>query len=1117
MSHNRSRSRWLDGSVCLLLPLLFAVSSSQVAAENIKRARYPAISPDGHTICFSYLGDLWTVPAEGGRAARLTVHPARDIQPRYSPDGHWIVFASDRYGNYDLFLMPAQGGEPRRLTFNSNYDFPSGFTPDSQWVVYYSGAYGTGDLYKVKITGGEPIRLTWDNREWKYLPRVSPDGQWVAYDFNSSPGAWRHRGYQGSNNADIWLARFTTPVEAPIRLTQNPGQDFAPLWSPDGETIYYVSDRGGQVNLWSMDRKGGRQRQLTKFTTDGVRLPDLSADGRKIVFEYNSEIWVYDTKSGASHAVPIEAPSDARENLNAERTFTGGLSEYSVSPDGKKVALVIRGELFAITAEKGGVARRLTHTPDRKSHITWNRDSRAITFVSDRAGNKDLFQVDLQGHETRLTETPEDETSPVYSPDGKYLAFHRGDHQIVVVPADAGVKNPAPLAVIPGNFVNVTREYNPRFSWSPDNRWLSYVDTADKLEGAIFVCNLQEKRPTRITEWMRSWSTPQWSKDGKLIYFTANPVDNWDIYAVDLQPRDQKFAEDELDRLDGGERVPVRREETPRPPTPPARAPGSTQSAPAPPAGSPAPQPVTPIQVPIRLLYALAGNGAEAIRLAGPEVKIELDGIERRLRRVTTSAAADFEPCLTPDGKAFLYTSEGTIWATPADADSDGRPTQLTTSGGSGLELTEDGRELYFLNSGRLFALSPTTRTIRAVPFQATMNLDLVSENRQIFNEVWWVLDRYFYDARHHGVDWQAIKQKYQALLASAPYKEDFYDLMSEMVQELDASHLGITSPGGTEVASPDETAALGIEPDWPALEREGKIKVGHVIAQSPADNPKCRLKVGDYILALDGQEIGKDGTLDALLNRKAGKKVVLLVNDRPTRDGAREVAIRPVTAAEARDLEYADWVESRRRYVEQATDGRIGYLHIREMGPADLERFKRELVSKANGKQAVIIDVRYNPGGSIAPYLLDILQKKPWTMVRPRSSEALMTADWYWGDYDWGKPAALLINQYSASNAEMMAEGFRSLGIGPVIGIPTSGAVIGTNSWTLLDGGILRTPSIGVYTTSGENLEGKGRRPDTLVPYDPVAIRSGRDPQLDRAIQVLTSRLPAASVAQRP
>jgi tricorn protease len=1101
MPSDRFRSRRLHRFLPLLL-LLIPLTGAQTGSETVKRVRYPALSPDARTICFSYLGDLWTVPTEGGRASRLTVHPARDIQPRYSPDGRWIVFSSSRHGNYDLFLMPAGGGEPRRLTYSSGYDFTGGFTPDSQWVVYYSGAYGAGDLFKVKVTGGEPVRLTWDSREWEYLPRVSPDGRWIACNFNGTPGAWRHRGYKGSNNADIWLAQMATPIDSPKRLTENTGQDFAPLWSPDGETIYYVSDREGQVNLWSMDRKGERQRQLTKHTTDGVRLPDISADGRKIVYEFDSEIWVYDTKSGAAHSVSIEAPSDARENLNAERTYTGGVSEYTVSPDGKKIALLIRGELFAATADKGGVARRLTQTADRESHVTWNRDSRALTFVSDRTGNKDLFQTDLQGSVTRLTETTADETCPLYSPDGKYLAYHRGDREIVVVALDPKTAKPGPVAVIPGHFANVTRYYTPRFCWSPDSQWIAYVDTGDRLEDAVFVYSLTEKRPLRITEWMRNASTPRWSRDGRLIYFAASPVDNWDIYAVDLQPRDQTFAEDDLDRLDGAER-PMRR-----------TAPAPGEEAPPTPGQTPAARAQTFVRTPDgRILPVAMGNPAPA---RGP-LAIEADGIEQRLRRVTSSAASDGDPWLTPDGRTFFYTSEGNLWSVSADPERDGRAMPVTTNGAIGLELSEDGRTAYFLNGGRLCALSLGDRSLRQIPFQATMNVDLVKENRQVFTEAWWVMDRYFYDARHHGVNWPAIKQKYEALLPFAPYKEDFYDLMGEMVQELDASHLGITGPAIAEVATPDESAYLGIELDWQAIEREGRVRIGRIVDQSPADHPRSRLKVGEYLLAVDGQAITADAPLDSLLNRKAGKKVVLRVNNRPTPEGAREVAIRPVTPQAGRDLEYEDWVAGRRRYVEEASHGRIGYVHIRAMGPEDLERFKRELVSKASGKQALIVDVRYNPGGHVAPSILDILQKKPWTLVRPRNSSTLMTADWYWGDYDWGKPAALLINQASASNAEMMAEGFRALGIGPVVGVPTSGAVIGTNSWTLLDGGMLQTPSIGIYTPSGENLEGKGRRPDVAVPYDPVAIRTGHDPQLDRTIQLLMPKLAPASVAQRP
>ena len=397
----------------------------------------------------------------------------------------------------------------------------------------------------------------------------------------------------------------------------------------------------------------------------------------------------------------------------------------------------------------------------------------------------------------------------------------------MVAPAGGVAKNPAPVAVIPGNFVNVTRYYTPRFNWSPDSKWITYLDSGSRLEDAVFVCQVAPStsaasspsstaanaagdpvtpavaaaatgvsaappRPIRITEWMRSVNTPRWSKDGRMIYFAANPVDNWDIYAVDLQPRDQTFAEDDLDKLDPETRKPAGKSDGPPAPA------GKSDSTPSP--GETAAvarqafvRTADGRVVPITMVAAPAAAPS-------PTLPIEFAGIEKRMRRLTTSAAADIEPVLMPDGKTLYYQSEGNIWSVSVEPDGDGRPTQVTGNGGIGLEFSEDGRSAYFLSGGRLFAFAPATRTLRQISFQATMKIDLLKENQQIFNETWWVLDRYFYDARHHGVNWQAIKQKYQSLLAYAPYREDFYDLMAEMVQELDASHLGISGPSTVEV-----------------------------------------------------------------------------------------------------------------------------------------------------------------------------------------------------------------------------------------------------------------------------------------------------------------------------
>jgi tricorn protease len=403
------------------------------------------------------------------------------------------------------------------------------------------------------------------------------------------------------------------------------------------------------------------------------------------------------------------------------------------------------------------------------------------------------------------------------------------------------------------------------------------------------------------------------------------------------------------------------------------------------------------------------------------------------------------------------------------------------------------------------------TRDRRTTEFSATISVDLREENRQIFNEAWWMMDRYFYDAKHNGVDWNQIHAKYEALLPYTPYKEDFYDLMAEMVQELKGSHLGVTGPADYTPESPDATAYLGVEPDWAALEREGRFKVGRVVSNSPADNKWSKVNVGEYILAVDGQELGKEATFDDLLNRKAGRKVVLTVNDKPSADGARQVAIKPLTQSAGDDLEYEEWVERNRALVHKLSGGRIGYEHIEAMNAPSEMRFKEEFIGEGTGRDALIVDVRYNGGGNVAHRLLDILRKKPYVTFKPRSLGKSVMADWP-ADYLWGKPAALLINQDSASNSEMMAEGFKALGVGPTVGIPTMGAVIATGSWTFMDGGSIRTPSSGVYTAEGEDLELHGRQPDVAVPYDPIAAREGRDPQIEKAVQVLLSRLPAGA-----
>lgn len=1028
-----------------IIAVALLVCASGVRAEPVRRTRYPALSPDGTQIAFSYQGDIWNVPAAGGRAVRLTSHLARDVQPVYSPDGKTIAFASNRYGNYDLFVMPAEGGPPRRLTYHSGNEFPNSFTPDGQWVLYYGSAYGASDIYKVRVSGGEPVRLTWDEYEREYFGNVSPDGQWIVYNHNGAPGLWRRRGYEGSNNADVWIARFTTPVSEPKRITTNPGQDFSPMFSRDGKRIYYVSDRKGKVNLWSMDTSGGAQKQLTFHETDGARIPSYAPKADRIAYEYNSEIWLLDLKTGKTAQVPIDVSTDERRNPVVERTITTAPTEYTVSPDGKKVALIVRGDLFVVPAT-GGTARKLVGRSSRESHAAWMNDSRTVLFVTDEKGQKDLHSIEITGqNEKVIADSNEDETNARVSPDGRYIAYHKGDRAIVVVPAGGG----APVATISGEFPDVGRDYTPLFNWSPDNKWIVFKQTGDRLEDAVYVASLADGKPRRVSHAFRDTNWPQFSPDGKLIYFTGIAVDSANLYAIDLADEEKPaFEEDALERLD---------------------------------------QPAT----------TAGGSGAD--------VKIDFATIEQRLRRVTATGGVG-DAIMAPSGRTFLFEAGGGIQTVAANAKN--ASGSLLVDNANGMELPGQGGRLYFFSGGEVQSIGLANRDRRTTSFSATVSINTNDENRQVFSEAWWLMDRYFYNEKLNDVDWKGIRAKYEALLPYVPYKDDFYDLMSEMVQELRGSHVGMTGPSDYTADTPSSTGYLGIEPDWAELE-QGRFKVARLVGGSPADSKWSKLNVGDYILAVDSQPLGKEVTFDQLLDRRAGKKVVLTVNGQPSMDGARQVAIRPVTQETGNELDYNDWVEWRRKIVDTLSGGRLAYLHIQAMDVPSELRFKEEFVGETTGRDGLLVDIRYNGGGNVAHRLLDILRKKPYVMFRPRGLGKQIAADWL-GDYLWGKPAALLINQDSASNSEMMAEGFRSLGIGPIIGLPTMGAVIATGTWSFMDGGTIRLPATGVYTAAGEDMEAHGRQPDISVPYDPMAAKAGRDPQLEAAVRALLAKLPA-------
>lgn len=1047
----------------------------------------PSLSPDASEIAFVSGGDVWTVPAGGGEARLLVSHPATASRPLYSPDGRRIAFVSTRTGGGDLYVLTFASGELKRITFDDANDQLDGWSRDGRWLYFSSTSRdiaGMNDVFRVSVDGGTPMPVAADRYVNEFFSAPSPDGATLAISARGiASGQWWRRGRSHIDQSEIWLVRGPAGAPRYTRWSDGVGKELWPMWSADGATLYTVSDRTGAPNLWARPLAGGAGRQLTSFRDGRVLWPAISADGRRIVFERDFHIWSLDTSTGAARELAITLRGAPAGPGVERQVMNGNFQELALSPDGRKVAFVARGEVFAAGSRDGGDAARVTTTPAAESQVAWAPDSRRIAYTSLRDGTPNLFLYDFGTRtETRLTRGGEGSHSPRFSPDGRRIAYVRAGRELRVMELGSGPDR----VLATGLLQKVPITSDRPFAWSPDGRWIAYAAAGERLFLNVNVVPTAggESRPVSFLA-NTNGNTVSWSPDGTFLLFeTGQRTEPSQLARVDLLPRTPRFREDQFRDLF--------QQETPRTPGTPTR-PDSARPprADAPPADS------------------AAGDTTGRRRADPKNVRIDFTDIRRRLSTLPVGVDVDYQT-ISPDGKwvAMIAESAGrqNLYLYSLDELSRDEPVarQLTsTSGNKGdAYWTPDSKELFYLDGGRINSVSVDGGNPKPLSVSAELEVDFAQEKTAVFEQAWSYLRDHFYDERFHGVDWNATHAHYAPQVEGARTPDELRRILSLMVGELDASHLGVSAPPGTFTPS---TGRLGVRWDPAEYERSGRLRVAEVVPLGPAA-VAGGIAPGDYLLAVDGTPVGPHTNVDELLAFRIGRRVALRVSSTPGGPG-REVAVRPVSAATEKGLLYRDWVERNRAYVERESGGRLGYVHMFDMSEASLQQLYVDLDAQNQARQGVVVDVRNNNGGFVNVYATDVFARRPYLLMTQRGYPAA-PARAQLGQRALERPTVLVVNRHSLSDAEDFTEGYRALGLGKVVGEPTAGWIIFTWNVTLVDGSIVRLPRSRITTVSGETMEHSPRPVDVAADRPVGESYEGRDSQLDAAVRQLLSQL---------